>query len=150
MSYCHQNQLLFGEIQLQCKVGRIATKGNVKYGVISTQITNQVQCLQSEVTKFVKSKPDKFTTANPYTDCSLGMDTDYMTDYINTACNNKTSCAVKLPFDKLYTEPYRKLFNPSVIVDEETFDSGHCGNLAAFFIQYPCLIPEDYKDERKI
>jgi hypothetical protein len=134
MVFCHQNQLIFGQIDLQCTVGRIASKGNVKFGVISSQVTNQVQCLQSEVTKFVKSEPTKFTTANPYTDCSLGMDTDYMTNYINDECNNKTKCTVNLPYDKLYTEPYYKLFNPSVIIDEESFDSGHCGNNAAFFI----------------
>jgi hypothetical protein len=142
--------LIFNQIDLQCPVGLIATKGNVRFGVISTQITNQVQCLNSEVKDFVTANTAKFTDTKPYTNCSLGMDTDYLTEYINTECDNKTSCSVKLPFDKLYTKTYIDLFNPSVIIGEEDFDSGHCGNYASFFIQYPCLIPEHFKDTRQM
>jgi len=42
---CHQNELIFNKIDLSCPVGRIATEGHVRYGVISSQIVNQVQCL---------------------------------------------------------------------------------------------------------
>ena len=66
-----------------------------------------------------------------------------MDNYIDTLCNDKINCSLELTYDKIYTQNINDVFNPS-----QPFNTQHCGNYASFFIQYPCLIPPNYKDDR--
>jgi hypothetical protein len=150
---CHQNQLRFNEIQLECPTGRIHSVGNVLYGVISSQVTNQIYCRHETLDDYVKnhtgstceakkkklhsakdSKPwTCYSDDEPYTNCTAGLKPD-LVDTINTRCHNQTNCTVPLSNADIYTPDYIDLFNPGTAIGVNTFNEGHCGSKAAFFI----------------
>ena len=48
----------------------------------------------------------KFSDANPYTNCSAGIDHGAMTEKINKLCDGKISCTVELNDQTTYTKEF--------------------------------------------
>jgi len=124
----------------------------MKLGVISSQVTNQIYCEPESFDAYVKSEK-KFTTADPFTNCTSNLALDVLTEKINTDCDNKTSCNIPLLSENLYSNeyfPYTKPYSTEDKSKVDAFNKGHCGHHSAFFIQYPCLIPQKFKEDRKL
>jgi len=78
----------------------------------------------------------------------MGMDRKVLTARINKDCDGKTECNIALTNKELYTEEYLNMYNAGTSIGLQSFNEGHCGDHAAFFIQYPCLIAQKDRDSR--
>lgn len=103
----------------------------MKYGIISSQVTNQISCTPEALDLFVKSDT-KYTKSNPYTNCTNHIDHTRVVDHINSKCQNKTECNIGLTNEDLYTQEY--LDNQYTTIGSDAFHKGHCGDSSAFFI----------------
>jgi len=64
----------------------------------------------------------------------MGMDRKVLTARINKDCDGKTECNIALTNKELYTEEYLNMYSAGTSIGLQSFNAGHCGDHAAFYI----------------